>query len=316
MSDHAQHRLRIHDRVSDALERGRAVVALESTVIAHGLPYPLNIEVASACEETIERAGAIPATIGIVEGAPTIGLDKEELMALAQSTSSGLRVEKVGLNNMAGVVTQRRWGATTVAATMRLACEARISVFATGGIGGVHRGASETFDVSADLIALGSIPVACVCAGPKAILDLPKTAEYLETLGVPVIGFQTDELPAFYSRSSRVPVDTRVESAEEAASVASNHWRSGGKTGVLICVPVPPEFEIPAEEVARSIERALVMAEEANVRGKKLTPFLLSKLEELTEGVSLRTNRALLINNAGVAAKVALSIPRPGAAGV
>jgi pseudouridylate synthase len=212
------------------------------------------------------------------------------------------------LNNLAGVILKRAWGATTVAATMRIARLAGVRVFATGGIGGVHRGASETFDVSADLTALGQTPLVCVCAGAKAILDLPKTVEYLETLGVPIVGYRTKSFPAFYSRTSGLNVDITVDSPEEAAEVASNHWQTGGKTAVLVCAPVPEEFAMSNEEAERAVAQAIQLAEDKDIRGKALTPFLLAQMKELTEGHTLDTNRALLVNNAGIAAQIAVKL--------
>jgi pseudouridine-5'-phosphate glycosidase len=228
----------------------------------------------------------------------------------AGQTPDGGRIAKVGLNNFAGVMMKRQWGATTVAGTMRIAELAGIKVFATGGIGGVHRGAGETFDVSADLTALSQIPLVCVCAGAKAILDLPKTVEYLETLGVPVVGFQAEEFPAFYSRQSGLRVDVAVQSADEVAELAVSHWRTGAKTAVLVCVPVPEGFGIAAEEVDRAVAEAMNLAEAQAVRGKAVTPFLLEKMKELTGGKTLRANRALLVNNAKVAAQIAVGMAK------
>jgi pseudouridine-5'-phosphate glycosidase len=299
--------LKIPSFVREALANQRAVVALESTVIAHGLPHPLNLEVARQCEQIIADTGALAATIGVVDGAPTIGLSEDQLQSFAKGLApDGSKIEKVGLNNLAGVMMKRQWGATTVAGTMRIAELGGLKVFATGGIGGVHRGASETFDISADLTALAEIPIICVCAGAKAILDLPKTIEQLETLGVPVVGFQTQDFPAFYSRSSGLSVDITAQTAEEAAALALHHWQSGSRSAVLVCVPVPEEFELPVEEVERATREALQLAEAAGIRGKAVTPFLLSQMKEMTAGKSLLANRALLVNNAAVAAQIAV----------
>jgi len=300
---------RIAEPVSRSLSAGEAVVGLESTVIAHGLPAPLNIETARACEDIIRKQGATPATIGIVEGTPVIGLSDHELNVFAQR-DGGRQVEKVGLNNLAAVVKKRRWGATTVAASLRIAHAGGLRVFSTGGIGGVHRGAAETFDISADLTALARLPVVCVCAGAKSILDLPKTVELLETFGVPVVGYRTEEFPAFYSRRSRLQVDATVETPEEAAELALNHWASGGSGAILLCVPIPEAFELAAEEVGQAIEQAIGMAEAQKVSGKAVTPFLLSQLENITAGRTLVANRALLVNNAEVAARVSVSLSR------
>lgn len=311
MRDSSRTDVRIAERVSQALNERAPVVALESTVIAHGLPHPLNIETALACEEAIRRHGATPATIGIVDGLPTIGLSEDQISRFATGYApDGRRIEKVGLNNLAAVMMKRGWGGTTVASSLRLAHLAGIRVFSTGGIGGVHRGAAESFDVSADLTALANTPLICVCAGAKAILDLPKTLEYLETLGVPVIGYGTEEFPAFYSRTSSLAVDLSVETPDEAAEVAKCHWEICCTTAVLVGVPVPEEFEIPTTEAELAIAQALATAEQESIRGKLLTPFLLARIEELTGGESLKTNQALLRNNAEVAAKIALSLAK------
>ncbi|MGA9769775.1 MAG: pseudouridine-5'-phosphate glycosidase [Blastocatellia bacterium] len=301
--------IRFREPVSRALDEGRPVVALESTVIAHGLPYPLNIETARACEDAVHGEGATAATIGVVDGVATIGLSEDEMMIFASSKAAGgKRIDKVGLNNLAGVMLRRGWGATTVAATMRIAERGGLKVFATGGIGGVHRGAGETFDISADLTALARIPLICVCAGAKAILDLPKTREQLETLGVPVVGYQTEEFPAFYSRRSRLAVDITVETPLEAAEVAINHWRAGNDSAVLVCAPVPEAFEMPVEEAERAVTEAVAQADRRGIRGKALTPFLLAEMERITTGSTLKTNRALLVNNAGIAARIAVCL--------
>jgi pseudouridine-5'-phosphate glycosidase len=238
-------------------------------------------------------------------------LSEDELKAFAvKDADDGRRIEKVGLNNLAGVMLRRGWGATTVAASLRLASLAGLRVFSTGGIGGVHRGAADSFDISADLTALARLPLVCVCAGAKAILDLPKTVEQLETLGVPVLGYRTGEFPAFYSRASGLPVDVSIETPGEAAEFAACHWRTGGQTSVLVCVPVPEEFDVPASEIERATEQATRAAAGHGIRGKALTPFLLSRMEKLTGGKTLDANRALLVNNARVAAQVAASLSR------
>ena len=301
--------LKIPPRVGRAIAERRPLVALESTVIAHGLPSPLNLQTAQACEQAVANADALAATIGIVAGVPTIGLSEEEIETFAAGRApDGHVIEKVGLNNLAGVMAKRRWGATTVAGTMRIARMAGLQVFATGGIGGVHRGAASSFDISADLTALAQVPLVCVCAGAKAILDLPATREVLETLGVPVVGLQTDEFPAFYSRASGLAVDAVAESAAEAAEMAIRHWRSGSTSAVLVGVPVPAEFEIPAGDIEAAVVQAVGMAEAAGVRGKGVTPFLLEKMKEITGGRTLAANRALLVNNAAAAAQIAVKI--------
>ena len=304
-------KLRIAERVSGALSSQSPVVALESTVIAHGLPYPDNLETALVCEAAVREADAIPATIGITAGVPTIGLNEEELKVFAsRQAPDGSPIEKVGLNNLASVMSRGAWGATTVATTLRLAQSARIKVFSTGGIGGVHRGAAQTLDVSADLTALGNTALICVCAGAKAILDLPKTVEYLETLGVPILGYCTDEFPAFYSRHSGLPVDARVETPQEAALIAIRHWEIGGSTAVLVCAPVPAEAELRYEDVEDAIDQATTAAAHQGIRGKALTPFLLSQLEKLSGGKTLNANRALLVNNASIAAQISKELAK------
>lgn len=291
-----------HVRV--ALEGRQPVVALESTVIAHGLPFPQNRELAHAMEEQVRIAGATPATIGVVGGCPTIGLSAEEIEHFAQSKS----VLKLSRRDLAYAVAMGRDGATTVAATMSLAAMAGIQVFATGGIGGVHRGARETWDISGDLTELANTPVLVVCAGAKAILDLPATLEYLETAGVPVLGLQTDEFPAFYSTASGLPLAARVENAAEAAAVWCAHLSLGGGSGMLLAVPPPAEVALPPATIEAAIERALARAEEAGVHGPAVTPFLLTAVAEETEGESLRTNIALLRQNARVAADIAAAL--------
>lgn len=301
--------IRIANPVSRALGEELPVVALESTVIAHGLPYPINLETALACEAAVREHGATPATIGIIDGAPVIGLNEEEIELFAsRHAHDGRSIEKVGLNNLAGVMVRGAWGATTVASSLQLAHVAGIRVFSTGGIGGVHRGAADSGDISADLTALGKTPVICVCAGGKAILDLPKTVEHLETLGVPILGYRTDEFAAFYSRSSGLPVDSKVETPVEAAAIAAIHWRMGSSTAVLVCVPIPAEFEISSAEIEDAIDRAMTASTGQGIRGKAVTPFLLSELEKLTGGKTLAANRALLVNNASIAAGIAVSL--------
>ena len=309
--DTSKNCVRIAERITRAVTERVPIVALESTVIAHGLPHPFNLETALACEEAILQQGSVPATLGIIDGLPTVGLTEGEIKQFATGQNpDGSPIEKVGLNNLAGVMLKRGWGATTVASSLRLANLAGIRVFSTGGIGGVHRGAAETLDISADLTALANTPVVCVCAGAKAILDLPKTHEYLETLGIPVVGYGTDEFPAFYSRTSGLPIDVRVETADEAAELAVCHWLMGGAGAVVVCAPVPVEFEIPMTNIERACADAIAMANRRSIRGRALTPFLLSQMERLTGGTSLQANRALLVNNASVAAKIAMSLSK------
>lgn len=299
--------LHIAPHVAAALAANQPVVALESTVISHGLPYPHNLDLAFALEDEVRAAGATPATIGVVDGAATIGLDRATVERFARSTG----ILKLSRRDIAYATALGRDGATTVAGTMALAAAAGIAVFATGGIGGVHRGAAQSWDISADLTELARTPVCVVCAGAKAILDLHATIELLETLGVPTIGLATDELPAFYSRSSGIPLPWRVETPAEAAAV----WhdiRTGlagsATSGMLLCVPPPPEVELPWHDVDAAIERALARAEQAAVRGQAVTPFLLAAMAEETHGESMTTNIALLRQNARIAAHVAVSL--------
>ena len=301
----------LSEHVRDALNRGVAILALESTVISHGLPYPLNLETALLCEEAVRRLGVTPATLGIVDGVPTVGLNEDEIRQFATGRSpQGSPIEKVSLNNFGAVIVRQSWGATTVASSLRLAHAAGIRVFTTGGIGGVHRGATDSFDISADLTALADTPIICVCAGAKAILDLPKTVEYLETIGVPVIGYCTEELPAFYSRSSGLKVDVVVDNQDDAARLAERHWRLGARSSVLVCVPVPEEFEIKSTVIDSALDAATATAAKNGVRGKGVTPFLLAELERLTGGTTVQTNCALLTNNATVAAGIAERLAR------
>lgn len=287
--------------VAGALQQKHAVVALESTVIAHGLPFPHNLETAHACEQAVRTAGAEPATIGIIAGQTIIGLTEEEITLIAARED----VAKVNLSNLGATIAQQRWGATTVASTLHFARMAGIKVFATGGIGGAHRGAEMSFDISADLNALARYPVVTVCAGAKAILDLAKTMEVLETMGVPVVGYQTDELPAFYSRSSGLKLDVRADTPEQVAAIAAKHWQLGFSTSVLVVAPVPADAEVLADEIKSEIEEALNAAAVAGISGKAVTPFLLSRIAARTEGRALRANIALLKNNARIAGEIA-----------
>ncbi|HZN11562.1 MAG TPA: pseudouridine-5'-phosphate glycosidase [Blastocatellia bacterium] len=290
--------------VARALAAGGAVVALESTVIAHGLPAPHNLEAARACEAAVRAGGAEPATVAVLGGRPVVGLDGDQLAEVASRDG----VAKVNLANLARVCHRGEWGATTVAASLHLAHRAGVRVFATGGIGGVHRGAGESFDISADLAALARYPLIAVSAGAKAILDLPKTLEALETLGVPVIGYGTDELPAFYSRHSGLRLETRAESAAEVAGLARAHWGLGGAGAVLVVAPVPAADEVPAAEVGAAIDEALTAAVGARVTGKDVTPFLLARVAGRTGGRALRANLALLANNARIAGEIARAL--------
>jgi len=294
--------MRINEEVSRALALGSPIVALESTVISHGLPYPENLHAAQRVEETIRANGAVPATIAVLAGQLCIGLQPEEIKHLA--TAQGIR--KVSRRDLAIVTARGEDGATTVAATMWLAAQAGISLMATGGIGGVHRG--QPFDISADLPELAQTPVSVVCAGAKAILDLPLTLEWLETHGIPVLGYGCDEFPAFYTRSSGLPVDARVDTPAQAAAVILARQKLGLPGGVLITVPVPPAQELPAPLMEMAIEQALAEAQAHGIHGKALTPFLLARVSDITEGASLRANLALLENNAVVAAQIAVEL--------
>jgi pseudouridine-5'-phosphate glycosidase len=292
--------------VLDALDAGRGVVALESTVIAHGLPHPRNLQVAHELEDEVRAHGAVPATVGVVAGQPIVGLSAAEVERLG--TVEG--VLKLSTRDLAVPVARGLDGATTVAATMWLAHRAGVAVFATGGIGGVHRG--EAHDVSADLTELGRTAMVVVCAGAKAILDLAATREALETAGVLVVGFGTDELPAFYSRESGIPVDVRADTADEVAALWHAHRAMAAPGAILLCVPPPAEHALPSAEVERAIRDALVEAEAQGIRGKEVTPFLLSSVAERTAGRSLEANVALLRNNARTAAAVAAAMAADG----
>lgn len=304
--------LRIAEEVSTALEEGRAVVALESTLISHGLPYPQNLAVAEGLEAEVRAAGAVPATIGVIEGVPVIGLNGNELERLA---TGGEQVRKLSRRDMSAAIVDRVDGATTVAATMALAAAAGIEVFATGGIGGVHRGATHSWDVSADLTELGRTPVLVVCAGAKAILDLPATLEYLETQGVPVVGYQTREFPAFYTPHSGLPVAAVAADALAAARMwrLQRRYRNfAAPGGMLLCVPPPERSALEREAVEAAIARALARATAEGVRGPAVTPFLLAAMAEETSGESIETNIALLRNNTRVAAEVAVRVSELG----
>ncbi|WP_416408631.1 pseudouridine-5'-phosphate glycosidase [Agrobacterium rosae] len=290
--------------VAAAKQRGAPIVALESTIITHGMPYPGNIQMAESVEQIIRDQGAVPATIAVIHGTLHIGLEKHELEALAQTTDA----MKVSRADIAFAIAERRTGATTVAATMIAADHAGIKVFATGGIGGVHRGAEETFDISADLTELARTGVIVVCAGAKAILDVPKTLEVLETQGVPVVTFGSTEFPAFWSRASGLKSPLSLNSPAAIANFQTTREQLGIEGGMLIANPVPEEEEISSEEMEIYIQRALSHAEEDEISGKSVTPYLLSKIFEITEGRSLETNIALVRNNARLAAEIAVAL--------
>ena len=290
--------------VREALDTGRAVVALESTIISHGLPYPDNLAIAGKIEQAVRDQGAVPATIAIIDGVIKIGLSGDDLEMLANPQSP---IIKVSRRDIASVIARKAHGATTVASTMIFAELAGISVFATGGIGGVHKGAQQDFDISADLPELAQTNVAVVSAGPKAILDLALTMEYLETHGVPVIGYGTDELPAFWSHQSGIALIDRADTPEAVAAIMKVKWSLGLKGGIMVANPVPKDQEIPASDLQEVIENALEDARQNNITGKAVTPFLLDKIRISTNGKSLESNQALVINNAKIAAQIAMA---------
>ncbi len=290
------------EEVLNARDEGRALVALESTIVTHGMPWPQNVETARAVEADIRAKGAVPATVAVIDGTIRIGLDDKTLETLAQSND----VMKLSRADLAVAVADKRTGATTVAATMICARLAGIEVFATGGIGGVHRGAELSFDVSADLEELAVTPVVVVAAGAKAILDIPKTLEYLETKGVPVVGYQTDTFPAFWSRTSGLDSPLRMDDAGEIARAFAVRGELGISGGMLVANPIPAEDEIPGNVISPIIEAALAQAEAEGVAGKDVTPFVLGRIFELTDGRSLDANVALVRNNARLAAEIAV----------
>ncbi len=297
--------LDISPEVSAALAAGKPVVALESTIISHGMPYPKNVETALRVEQTIRDAGAVPATIAIIGGRLKAGLSRDEIEYLGKT---GRGVAKVSRRDLPVIVARGADGATTVATTMIIAHMAGISVFATGGIGGVHRGAETTMDISADLEELAQTPVMVVCAGAKAILDLKLTLEVLETKGVPVIGFGTDELPAFYTRESGLGVDARADSPEELAAIFAAQREMGLKGGMLVTNPIPAEYSMDKAVIDAAIDQALAEADAQGIHGKETTPFLLARVAEITGGDSLESNIRLVLNNARVASLTAAAL--------
>ena len=299
--------LDIAPEVQEALKNGKPVVALESTIISHGMPYPQNVETALNVEKIIRENGAVPATIAVIGGRMKAGLSPEEIDYLGKT---GAGVAKASRRDLPVLVALGRDGATTVTTTMMIAHMAGISVFATGGIGGVHRGAETTMDISADLEELAQTPVMVVCAGAKSILDLGLTLEYLETKGVPVIGYGTEELPAFYTRKSGFGVDYRVDSPEELAAMFRAQRELNYKGGMLVTNPIPEQYAMDKEVIDKAIEQALAEAKEQHVHGKETTPFLLARVVELTGGDSLESNIKLVLNNATVAAKTAAELAK------
>jgi len=298
--------LDINKEVKDALDAGRPVVALESTIISHGMPYPKNVETAFNVEKIIRDNGAVPATIAIIQGRLKVGLTKAEIEYLGQSKA----VIKTSRRDIPFIVAKKLDGATTVATTMIIANLAGIKVFATGGIGGVHRGAEKSFDISADLQELAQTNVAVVCAGAKAILDLGLTLEYLETHGVPVVGFGTNELPAFYTRKSGFKVDYRVDNTEELAVAVKAKWDLGLKGGIVIANPIPEQYEMDYDVITRAINEAIREAEIKGIKGKESTPYLLAKVKEITGGKSLEANIQLVYNNARVGTQLAFGLAK------
>ncbi|MCB2290120.1 pseudouridine-5'-phosphate glycosidase [Clostridium sp. CS001] len=300
--------LDINPEVAKALHEGKAVVALESTIISHGMPYPRNVETALKVEEIIRENGAVPATIAILNGRLKVGLTREEIEVLG----SGKNIIKTSRRDIPFIIANKADGATTVASTMIIAALAGVKVFATGGIGGVHRGAQETFDISADLQELAHTNVAVICAGAKSILDIGLTLEYLETQGVPVVGFGTDELPAFYTRKSGFGVDYRVDSADVLARALKAKWDLGLDGGVVIANPIPEQYEMDYDAITNAIQDALKELKEKGIKGKESTPFLLGKVKEITGGASLDSNIELVYNNAKIGAQVAVELAKLG----
>ena len=293
--------VRVNDHIKEALEKGQPVVALESTIISHGMPYPQNVKTALQVEEIIRNEGAIPATIGIIDGECVVGMTPEEIEEFGKRKG----IAKVSRRDLPVIVAKKLWGATTVATTMIIASYAGIKVFVTGGIGGVHREAQQTFDISADLDEFAKTNVCVVCAGAKAILDLPLTLEYLETKGVPVLGYQTKELPAFYTRTSGLNVDYQVDSPKEIAEIMKAKWDMKLDGGLVVTNPIPEQYSMDPKEINAKIDEALEEAKKQGIKGKDSTPFLLAKVKELTGGESLDSNIQLVFNNAVLGARIA-----------
>ena len=293
---------RVNPEVAQALAENRPVIALESTIISHGMPYPQNVETALHVEQIIREHGGVPATIGIIDGVGVVGMTPEEIEEFGKR---GMAIPKVSRRDLPVIAAKRSWGATTVATTMIFAHMAGVKFFVTGGIGGVHRGAESTFDVSADLEELGRTAVTVICAGAKAILDLPKTLEVLETKGVPVLGFQTQELPAFYTRTSGLKIDYAIQDYEDGAAIVKAKEELGLSGGILITNPIPEEYSLPAEQIDAVIEQAIKEMDEKGIKGKECTPFLLARIAEITGGESLASNIQLVFNNAAVGTELA-----------
>lgn len=296
--------LEVSKEVEDALKNGKPVVALESTIISHGMPYPRNVETALKVEEIIKKEGAVPATIAIIKGKIKVGLSEEEIEYLGKAEN----VLKTSRRDIPFIISKEMDGATTVASTMIISALAGIKVFATGGMGGVHRGASETFDISADLEELSRTNVAVVCAGVKSILDIGLTLEYLETNGVPVVGYNTEEMPAFYTRKSGFNVDYKVDSPHEIAKALKTKWDLDLRGGMVVANPIEEKYQMDHDLINKAIQDAIIEANKKGIKGKESTPFLLSKVKDITEGQSLESNIQLVYNNARLAAKVALEL--------
>ena len=302
-------KIKVAEEVKRALAEGKAVVALESTIISHGMPYPQNVETALRVEEEVKKNGAVPATIAIIDGVPTVGCNREEIEKLGKA---GLTVTKVSRRDIPIVIAKGLNGATTVASTMILAEKAGVKIFATGGIGGVHRGAEKTIDISADLDELSKTNVTVVSAGAKSILNLNLTMEYLETKGVAVIGYGTDELPAFFTRESGIKVGYRMYTPREIAESMKAKEDMGLEGGMLVTNPIPEEYSMDAKVIGEAIDKAVKEAEENGVKGKDITPFLLDKIQKITGGDSLASNIQLVLNNARLASQIAVELSKLG----
>ena len=296
--------MKINPEVLKALQNNQPVVALESTIISHGMPYPKNVETALRVEKVIREHGVLPATIGIINGEPIVGMIPDEIELFGKTKG----IAKASRRDLPVIYAKKLWAATTVASTMIIAAQAGIEIFVTGGIGGVHRGAQETMDISADLQELGKTNVTVICAGAKAILDLPLTLEYLETMGVPVLGYQTKELPAFYTRHSGLNVDYEIKDPKEAAQIIFEKRKNNLQGGILITNPIPQEYAMDDAIINNAIEKALKMADEQGVKGKEITPFLLKTVVDLTGGESLESNIQLVLNNAAIGAEIAKEV--------
>ena len=302
-------KIKVAEEVKKALAEGKAVVALESTIISHGMPYPQNVETALRVEEEVRKNGAVPATIAIIDGVPTVGCNRDEIEKLGKA---GLTVTKVSRRDIPIVIAKGLNGATTVASTMILAEKAGVKIFATGGIGGVHRGAEKTMDISADLDELSKTNVTVVSAGAKSILDLNLTMEYLETKGVAVIGYGTDELPAFFTRESGIKVGYRMDTPIEIAKSMKAKEDMGLEGGMLVTNPIPQEYSMDAKVIGEAIDKAVKEAEDLGVKGKDITPFLLDKIQKITGGDSLASNIQLVLNNARLASQIAVELSKLG----